>query len=359
VIDSEPKLAVFLPVLRAAPWVAVDTEADSLHAYPEKVCLIQISTVSSDRLVDPLARLDLDPLLDALSGHELIMHGADYDLRLLRKHHEFVPSTIFDTMLAARLLGLRQFGLGHLVEKYLGVKLEKGPQKANWAMRPLTERMERYARNDTHYLKPLADHLKSQLEAEGRLAWHQESCARLIQDSTIHRPADMDAVWRLKGSHLLEPPALAILRELWQWREAEAVGANKPPFFVMSHQALVDIAAAVAAAKPIEPFLPRHISERRSGGLMRAIARGQGLPPDHHPKPLRRICRRPSEGEKRRFADIQKRRDASAAALGIDPTLIASRAMLSDLAHDWDKHASQLMNWQRGLLKGQEVTAAA
>ena len=138
VIDSEQKLAAFLPVLRAAPWVAVDTEADSLHAYPEKVCLIQISTVSVDRLVDPLARLNLDPLLDALAGHQLIMHGADYDLRLLRKHHEFVPSAIFDTMLGARLLGLRQFGLGHLVEKFLGVKLEKGPQKANWALRPLT-----------------------------------------------------------------------------------------------------------------------------------------------------------------------------------------------------------------------------
>jgi ribonuclease D len=147
VIDSEPKLAGYLPVLRSANWVAVDTEADSLHAYPEKVCLIQISTLSGDRLVDPLARLDLNPLLDALTGHELIMHGADYDLRLLRKHHEFVPSAIFDTMLAARLLGLRQFGLSHLVEKFLGVKLEKGPQKADWAVRPLTERMERYARN--------------------------------------------------------------------------------------------------------------------------------------------------------------------------------------------------------------------
>jgi ribonuclease D len=350
VIDSEHKLAAFLPVLRAAPWVAVDTEADSLHAYPEKVCLIQISTISGDRLVDPLARLNLDPLLEALTGHQLIMHGADYDLRLLRKHHEFVPSAIFDTMLGARLLGLRQFGLGHLVEEFLGVKLEKGPQKANWALRPLTERMERYARNDTHHLKPLADCLKSQLEAKGRLGWHQESCARLIQDSTLHRPADMDAVWRLKGSHLLERPALAILRELWRWRETEAVGANKPPFFVMSHQALVDIAAAAAAAKPIEPFLPRHISERRAEGLRRAIDRGQGLAPDHHPKPLRRVSRRPSEGEKRRFADIQKRRDTNATALGIDPTLIASRGMLSDLAYDWDKHASELMNWQRELL---------
>jgi ribonuclease D len=351
VIDSEQKLAAFLPVLHAAEWVAVDTEADSLHAYPEKVCLIQISTVTCDRLVDPLARLNLDPVLETLSEHELIMHGADYDLRLLRKHHEFVPSAIFDTMLAARLLGLRQFGLSHLVEKYLGVKLEKGPQKANWAVRPLTERMERYARNDTHYLKSLSDRLKADLEAKGRLAWQQACCARLIQDSTTHRPTDIDAVWRIKGCHLLERPALAILRELWQWREAEAIGANRPPFFVLSHQALVDIAAAAATAQPIEPFLPRHISDRRRGGLMSAIARGQGLSPDHHPGPLRRVCRRPSEGEKRRFAELQKYRDAHAARLGIDPTLIASRGTLSDLAHDWDKHAGELMNWQRDLLK--------
>src|ERR1039457_6170845 len=169
VIDTERKIEAFLPVLRAATWVAVDTEADSLHAYPEKVCLIQISTVSGDRLIDPLAGLNLDPMLEELSGHELIMHGADYDLRLLRKHHEFVPSAIFDTMLAARLLGLRQFGLGNLVERYLGMKLEKGPQKANWALRPLTERMERYARNDTHYLKALAERLKPELKASGRL----------------------------------------------------------------------------------------------------------------------------------------------------------------------------------------------
>ena len=350
-IDSEPKLAAFLPSIRVADWVAVDTEADSLHAYPEKVCLIQISTVSGDRLVDPLAGLNLDPLLDALSGHKLIMHGADYDLRLLRKHHEFVPSAIFDTMLAARLLGLHQFGLTHLVEQYLGVKLEKGPQKANWAMRPLTERMERYARNDTHYLKPLADRLQPELEARGRLAWHQESCARLVQDSTNHQPVDKDAVWRVRGSHLLEQPALAVLRELWHWRETEAIGANKPPFFVVSHELLVQLAAAAATAKPIEPFLPKRMSDRRRGSLMKAVARAQALGPEHYPKPLRRVSRRPSEGERRQFAELQKRRDLRAAALDIDPTLIVSRAMLSDLAHDWAKHAGALMSWQRELLQ--------
>jgi len=352
VIDTEQGLAAFLPVLRAATWVALDTEADSLHAYPEKVCLLQISTVSGDRLIDPLARVNLDPLLEALSGHELIMHGADYDLRLLRKHHEFVPGAIFDTMLAARLLGVRQFGLSHLVEHYLAVKLEKGAQKANWAMRPLTPRMEAYARNDTRYLKPLSDRLKSELDARGRLAWQQESCARLIADSTRQHPADTDAVWRVKGSHLLGRPALAVLRELWRWREAEAIAANKPPFFVMSHQALVDIAAAAAASQPVEPFLPRHFSDRRRGGLAKAVAHGLALSPDRHPKVLRNISRRPSEGEKRRFVELQKYRDAHAAELGIDPTLIASRGMLSDLAHEWDQHQGELMNWQRALLMG-------
>ena len=106
VIDTDERLAAFLPALSAATWVALDTEADSLHAYPEKLCLIQISTAAGDRLVDPLAGFNLDPLLAALAPHELIMHGADYDLRLLRKHHEFVPGAIFDTMLAARLLGI-------------------------------------------------------------------------------------------------------------------------------------------------------------------------------------------------------------------------------------------------------------
>ncbi len=350
VVDTEHKLATFLPTLRAARWVAVDTEADSLHAYPEKVCLIQISTVAGDRLIDPLASLNLAPVLEALSGHQLIMHGADYDLRLLRKHHDFVPSAIFDTMLAARLLGVRQFSLGSLTETFLGVKLEKGPQKANWAIRPLTERMERYARNDTHYLKPLADRLCRELETKQRLSWHQESCARLIGDTARPRPVDPDLVWRLKGSHLLSRPALAVLRELFRWRETEAIAANKPPFFILSHQLLVDIAGAAAASRPVNPLLPRHLSERRRRGLQEAVASGLRLSPEHHPRIPRAVGRRPSETERRRFMELQKRRDDRAAELDIDSTLIASRAMLSDLAHSWDQHAPELMNWQRELL---------
>lgn len=349
-IDTEEKLAAFLPAIRSAAWIALDTEADSLHAYPEKVCLIQISTVAGDKLVDPLAAIRLDPLLDALNAHQLIMHGADYDLRLLRKHHEFVPSAIFDTMLAARLLGERQFGLGSLVEKFLGVKLEKGSQKANWARRPLTERMETYARNDTHYLKPLVDKLRAELETKGRLAWQEESCARLIDDCTRHEPVDHEFVWRVKGSHNLDRAGLAVLRELWRWRETEAVAANRPPFFVLSHETLVDLAAAAAAPQPVEPLVPRHLSDRRRAGLAEAVQAGLRVPPDQHPQFPRHERRRPSEAERRRYLEFEKRRDARAHQLSLDPTLIASRAMLSDLAHSWDTHAAGMMSWQRELL---------
>ena len=351
VINTDAKLAAFLPTIKSAIWLALDTEADSLHAYPEKVCLIQISTVAGDRLIDPLAKINLDPLLDALNAHELIMHGADYDLRLLRKHHEFVPSAIFDTMLAARLLGERQFGLSSLVEKFLGVKLDKGPLKADWARRPLTERMEKYARNDTHFLKPIADKLKSTLEAKGRLAWHQESCGRLIDESARLQPADLDSVWRVKGSHALSRHALSILRELWHWREEEAIAANRPPFFILNHEKLVDIASAAAAHQPIEPILPPRISPRRRDTLADAIKTALQLSADRYPEILRRKFHRPTEMEMRRYRELEKYRNTRAHELGIDPTLIASRATLGELAHDWDQHAPELMNWQRELLK--------
>lgn len=349
VIDSDEKLAAWIPVVRAADWIAVDTEADSLHAYPEKVCLIQISTSAGDRLVDPLSGINLNPLLDALGGHCLIMHGADYDLRLLQKHHAFIPKSIFDTMLAARLLGLRHFGYSHIVEQYLGVKLEKGPQKANWARRPLTERMETYARNDTHHLRRLSMKITAELTEKQRLSWHQESCARLILECTRPQPVDEDA-WRLKGSHTLSRAGMAILRELWRWRESEAVAANRPPFFILSHEALVNIADAAASHRPVDPVVPRFLSPSRRARLGEAVKTGLQIPPDRHPRPPERGGRRPSEPERRRYHELQKRRDSRADALAIDPTLIASRFVLGELARNWDENIGSLMNWQRDLM---------
>jgi ribonuclease D len=352
VIDTEEKLAGFLPVVRAADWIAVDTEADSLHAYPEKVCLIQISTGAGDRLIDPLASINIDPLLDALSGHQLIMHAADYDMRLLYKHHAFTPGAIFDTMLAARMLGIREFGLGALVEKILGIKLDKGPQKADWARRPLTERMENYARNDTHYLKNLTNHLTRDLTEKHRLDWHREWCARLITECARPSADDTDTVWRIKGAHVLNRAGLAALRELWQWREDEAIAANRPPFFILAHEKMVALAEAAAAQQSIEPIFPRHLSPRRREGIAKAIKAAYLHPADTFPQILRNRTRRPSEPERKRYHELEERRDAAAHSLDIDPTIIASRSTLGDLARDWDKHAPELMQWQRALLQG-------
>jgi ribonuclease D len=351
VIDTNQSLAAFVGVLRAAPWVALDTEADSLHAYPEKLCLLQISIPERDELVDPLAGLDLRPLWEALQPHELIMHGADYDLRLLRRGANFVPASLFDTMLAARLLGCKRFGLTDLVAHHFGTTWEKGPQKANWARRPLTARMAAYARNDSHYLKPLADLLRFQLAEKGRLTWHQQTCQWLIREATEVRAADPESAWRVKGCNRLSPQGLAVLRAVWHWREAEARAANRPPFFVLPTDVMVQLAHTAAQnGEAVEALLPRHFSPRRRHGLLEAVAAGRAN--RSLPEVLRPKFRRQTEAEKRRLQELTRRRNQRAAELGLDATLIASRAMLVALARDWSAHADELMPWQRALLEG-------
>jgi ribonuclease D len=162
---------------------------------------------------------------------------------------------------------------------------------------------------------------------------------------------DADSVWRIKGSSILNRPALAILRELWQWREKEAIAYCRPPFFILSHERMVDIADAAAAREPFENILPPKMSPRRRETLLETVKSGLAVPSDRHPETIRHKFNRPSETEFRRFRELEKIRDAHAHRLGIDPTLIASKATLGDLSRDWDRHAPELMNWQRELLK--------
>jgi ribonuclease D len=354
VIDSDQQLAEFLPRVRAADWLALDTEADSLHAYPEKLCLIQISLPGANELVDPLARLDLTRLFAALRAHELILHGGDYDLRLLRRTCGFVPKHICDTMLAARLLGLTEFSLTSLVNRLLGVHLEKGPQTADWARRPLTERMIAYALNDSRYLKPLADSLRTALVEKGRLEWHREMCARLVDDCAQLRPPDQDQVWRLKGAAKLDRLGLAVLRELWHWRDQVALATNRPPYFILKHEALVALAAAAAHSRALEPLFPPRFPQRRREEALGAVQRALELPRSQWPQIHRPSSRQLTTAEKHRTEQLRQRRDRHAAELGIDPSLIASRATLVALARDWTRNSAGLMRWQRELLDSQE-----
>jgi ribonuclease D len=349
VIADQGRLDALAPRVVDSPWVAIDTEADSLHAYPEKLCLLQISLPDGDELIDTLAGLDLNELLDAFCDHELIFHGADYDLRLFKRTYDFEPDRLFDTMIAARLLGEAQFGLGHLVQKFLGIVLEKGPQKMNWAQRPLTPRMEVYARNDTRYLKPLSELLRKELKARGRLSWLEECCAQLIRDCAVVRPPDPDA-WRLKGSDRLTDRGRAILREIWHWREQEAIAANRPPFFVLSHDDIVLLAMQAVHTPLNELRLPIRFSARRRETLLDAIDRGLGLPESQLPKRKPREFNHPDVQMLRRFHNLKKKRDEAAAKLQIDPTLIAPKADLLELAREPVDSHHHMLPWQMGLL---------
>src|SRR5918999_2473024 len=173
-IQTDSQLAELLPQLDPVDRIAVDTEADSLHCYYEKLCLVQLSFAGRDYLIDPLANLDLKPLAQALAPKEIVLQGADFDLRLLRRSFDFVATRIFDTVIAARLLGIRAFSLAALVERYFGITLAKGSQKANWAQRPLPKHMEEYAKNDTHYLLPLAEKMEAELKEKRRWEWFQQ-----------------------------------------------------------------------------------------------------------------------------------------------------------------------------------------
>jgi ribonuclease D len=351
VIADAKNLDLVVAAVRGSSWIAVDSEADSLHAYPEKLCLLQFSLEAGDFLVDTLAGMDISTLLDALRNRELIFHGADYDLRMLRKTFHFVPSEIFDTMTAARLLGYKQFGLGALVERHLAIKLEKGPQKMNWARRPLTERMEQYARNDTKHLKSLSDMLRAELQAKGRISWQKETCQQLILDCSDMPTANRDQ-WRMKGSDRLSPRGLAILRELWKWREKEAIVANKPPFFVLNHDLLLRMAHEAERIKNFEKVLPPRMSSRRREGLLVAIAHAQNIPDTDLPNKRTNVLYQPTLAEQKRFSALRQARDKKALELDIDPTLIASRSTMVLLSQDWDKYKADLMNWQRELLSG-------
>ncbi len=349
-IDTPESLAEALRELEHASWLALDTEADSLHAYPEKLCLLQLSHPGGEMLVDPLAGMDLQPLLDLMARRTVILHGGDYDLRLMFRTWRFVPSSIFDTMTAARLVGVRKFGLTDLVHRFLGIALEKGPQKANWGQRPLTPRMIAYAEADARYLKPLHDKLSAELTRLGRLEWHRETCGRIVTDANHVTPPDPDEVWRLRGSHALDRAGLAVLRSIWHWREQEALRANRPTFHILNHDLLVELSAAATRWGTVPAHLPRYLTPRRRAGLARAIEEGLAVPHGQLPERRRHEHKRLPLSVGRKATQLREKRDRKAAELNLDPSFVASRSQLLELAADGDWRKTSLMAWQAQLL---------
>jgi ribonuclease D len=371
-IATDSQLTELLKKIDAAGRVALDSEADSLHSYREKLCLLQISVpavagiddagpdvetgsrtrdhrsrLQHDVIVDPLADLDLQPLRQALEDREIVLHGGDYDLRMLRRGLNFTAQRIFDTMIAARLLGVREFSLAALVKRYFGVELPKGSQKADWAKRPLPARMAEYAINDVRYLLSLAEKLEAELDRHQRRDWLRQSCRRAIEQAGVARVRKQDEFWRIRGSGSLKEQAAAVLRALWQWREKEAEMVDRPPFHILQNEKLVD--AAVGFASGSVPDY-KHFSPRRRQAFRQAARIALAAPESDWPVLPRRFGTRPSAETVRCTEELRRRRDKSAEEMGLEPSFIAPRHTLEAIAIDQARAASLLVPWQRELL---------
>jgi len=358
-VKKTDELHRIIPQLEKADRIAIDTEADSLHHYFEKVCLLQVSVPGLDAIIDPLADIDLSPLMDVLARKTLIIQGADYDLRMMNRDYNFHASSIFDTMLAAQILGYERFSYAALVEKHIGITLSKHGQKADWSQRPLPEKLITYAAADTHYLTEVAEKLEAELVEAGRLSWLEESCERLLgYVAEGMRVPDPEKQWRVKGWHSLKPGrGWAFLRELWKWRDTESQRADFPPFKIMRNETLVQIALwAQNGFKPEEtPKIPRNIQGRRRREMDQALAVARQMAPSDFPRPLESPRRRQPALNEQLLCDIKKVRDHHATELGLDPGFLLSASTISALAAaspatDDDLTGAGLFRWQVGLM---------
>ncbi len=352
-IADQASLAELVNRLSGSPRIALDTEADSLHCYFEKLCLVQISTEEGHWLVDPLAGLDLQPLFDLVCARRLVFHGADYDLRLLRRVGNFEPSDLFDTMIAARLCGRQGLGLAALVEEFFGITLSKASQKANWAIRPLSEQMVEYALNDTRYLLEIAAKLEDDLRRLGRWQWFEESRDRMIASTRETKERDDNTVWRISGSSVLSPRAQAVLRILWFWRDAEARAWDRPPFHVMGNEDMLRVADQVSKG---DAYSTPRMNGRRRKSFEVVLALALQIPENEWPRLEKVRRKRAPKDHLARFEALKKKRDEVAAGLGLDPAIVAPRGALEAIAAEPASPA--LMNWQRELL-GLEALASS
>ncbi len=275
--------------LRECRRVAMDTESNSLFAYRERVCLVQISSSREDFLIDPLELDDLGCLAPVMADPavEKIFHAAEYDIICLKRDYGMAFKTIFDTMQAARILGVREVGLGAILEAEFGVQQDKRNQRANWGQRPLPIQMLDYACQDTRYLIPLRDSLAERLNDRGLMGLAMEDFARLCKVKAAAFE-EREPCWRIPGSQAMDGRERAILGELCGMREALASTSNRPPFKILPNECLIALAKTKPKVKDdLEgiPGLSPRLIDRYSREILAAVEKGRAAAPI--PKPLR------------------------------------------------------------------------
>ena len=332
-VADKADLDTLLAQLAQVELVAVDTESNSMHAYRERVCLVQLSFAGSDYLVDPLA-VDIEPLgeLFADPGVEKIFHAAEYDVMCLRRSFGFSFENLFDTMIAARILGWPKFGLGNILSERHGITLNKRMQRHDWGRRPLTHQAIDYARMDTRFLEELraeqlADLSEGEMVEEARAAF-----ARVARAEATERPWDPEGYWGIKGARHLDPPQAAILRALYAFRERLAERLDRPRFKIAGDTVLLAIARArpesrnqLANIQGVPAPLVRH----NSRAILDAVRNAKDAEP---PTPPPRPRRGPKTPADERFERLKKWRQQRASERGVEADVILGKRELSALA---------------------------
>jgi ribonuclease D len=363
-IESREALLRLVEKLAGETVLAWDLEADSLHHYREKVCLIQIATSKEVFLLDPLAVPDLSPLAALLENPAIrkVFHGADYDIRSLHRDFSLTVKNLFDTMIACQLLGEKEVGLAAVLKKRFGAELDKRYQKADWSRRPLDSGMIAYAAADTSFLVALYQQLEQELAARGRLSWVEEECLLLAEVRAADREGE-PLFLRFKGASRMDRRSLAVLEELLRFRDERARLSDRPPFKVLSNETLREL----AEKKPSTlqemagiPGLPARSVERYGRDLLKAVVQGCSVPEDQLPFLARPVRPERDAEREERLKRLKRWREGKALALGIDAGILVNNALLENLAKELPRKLSDLddfpflRRWQKGEL-GEEL----
>jgi ribonuclease D len=345
-LDKPEDVDRFLTEISSVTELALDTEGASFHRFLDRIYLLQVSTRDRSAIIDPLpigSPARLGALLESKSV-EVVFHDADYDLRLLHQDYGWHVANMFDTRIAAQLLGIKSFGLAALLQQFFDVKLDKKHQRADWSMRPLPRDMLEYAAQDTRYLLQLKDHMKADLERRGRLHWAQEEFARL--EGTRWDAEDaMEGFLRLKGARDLTRPELAVLRELVNWRDTVAAQLDRATFRVMGNEVLLDLSrnpprsvSELAAIKG----MPKGMIDRAGADIIAAVRRGVEVPEAELPRFPKSLRWNKDKEFDARVLRLKGVRDEVARALDLDPGVLCSRERLENIARSEAKTTSEL-----------------
>jgi ribonuclease D len=352
IITTADSLATAVREMAESDVIAMDTESNSRHHYPEQLCLIQVATRRGLYIIDTILLPDIQPLKAILEDVRIqkVIHGADYDIRCLDRHYDYRVNNLFDTSVAARFAGLTEFGLAALLKNQLGLNITKNEriQQSDWGRRPLSEEAWRYAAEDVQHLFKLREKLLEMLEPLGRVSWVDEECRRL-EEVRFNVPDPQTAFFAIKGSRDLSAGGLAILRSLSIFREEEAIRQGRPPFFIIPDFTLVALAANPHSDLSKVAGLGTVGLRRFGSGLRQALEGGQNSPPVQRPVA---VYERMNQAQSTRLNRLKEWRLNLGSELKLDPSLLWPAVSLERLARapqnfNTEIDSSPVRNWQR------------